>query len=126
MKTLLSLLLLIPSLSWGNVDSFRCKVDSVSTYNKNGSISSSKESNYFDVRINTDNYYVEFDSEYPVGGTRVSFADSKFYWDNLKIIDVNVYTRNVYLWFDGLHFTFTKSKSDYVDVIFATCKKIIK
>ena len=126
MKTLITLLLLIPSLSWGNVDSFRCKVDSVSTYYKNGSISSSKESNYFDVRINTNNYIVEFDSEYPVGGTRVSFADSKFYWNTLGAINVNVYTRNAYLWFDGLYFTYTNSNPDYVDVIFATCKKIIK
>tara|TARA_E500000178_G_scaffold274349_1_gene272932 strand:- start:1479 stop:1859 length:381 start_codon:yes stop_codon:yes gene_type:complete len=126
MKFLLTLLFLIPSLSWGDVDSFRCKVDSDSTYYKNGSISSSTESNYFDVRINTDNFYVEFDSEYPVGGTRVSFAESKFYWNSLRAVNVNVYTRNQYLWFDGLLFSYTKSDANKVNVIFATCKKIIK
>ena len=124
MRTLLALLLLIPSLSWGNIINFKCKADSDTTYYKTGEILTLKELRFFDMKINENNDLIEFNSDYPVGGKFITMEGSKFYYDSLKYVNINVYLRSAHLWFDGLkNFTYTKSDLDKVRVFFASCNK---
>ena len=123
MKTLLALLLLIPSLSWGEILTYTCEVEYSPTITKKDDSSIWIKHAPFDMKIHEDRYLIEFNSNHPVGTTFMAIDNRELY-DMSKIVKSQEFNGSIFLYFDGSNFTLTRTDVDKVKVIFANCRKI--
>ena len=122
MKTLLALLLLIPSLSLGSEIIYNCDVDFSEEIEKEGDgiIHLISE---FDLKIHEDRYLIEFSTTRLVGKKFMAIANRPLY-DKSKVIKANEFDGSYFMYFDGINFSLTRTDFDSTYVHFATCRKI--
>ena len=122
MKTLLTLLLLIPSLSLGSEIIYNCNVNKAEMVKKKGD-SIIHLISEFDLKIHEDRYLVEFSTTKLVGAKFMAIANRPLY-DKSKVVKAREFDGSYFMYFDGTNFALTKTDFDNTYINFATCRKL--